>query len=144
MIEVLHVYRDALFNEYGDEDVLPEGFTANAVYPILESSVECSDENSSSPPPEDTITLTADNDNSSPLHEEMDQSKGQEEEEEEEENPTVALPPPISEKQMDDEFLHLSIRVSELIIPSIILYITAMIILCSQSFQIDDWIISID
>ena len=117
MIEILHVYRDALFNEYGDGDVLPEGFTANAVYPILESSVECSDENSSSPPPEDNITSTTENDNSSPLQVEMDQSKTQEEEEGEgeggNENPTVPLPPPISEKQMDDEFLHLSIRVSE-------------------------------
>ena len=113
MIEILHVYRDALFNEYGDGDVLPEGFTANAVYPILESSVECSDENSSSPSPEDEATPATEHDDCNPLKIEMDPSEIREEEgDEQEENSTASLPPPISEKQMDDEFLHLSIRVS--------------------------------
>lgn len=120
MIEIIHVYRDALFNEYGDGDALPEGFTANAVYPILESSVECSDENSSSPPPEDNSTSITENDCSNPVKVEMDSSEihveEAEEAEKQEENPVVSLPPSISEKQMDDEFLHLSIRVGEGII----------------------------
>ena len=133
-----------MFNEYGDEKNLPAGYTAKAVYPILETSVECGDSTSSQSEEEDEeegkegkegkgkdveesmeekkesrslIISNSDNlDDLDDLMKALDDEMNDDDVNadtignsgEKEDEPDSCT---ISEKQMDDEFLHLSIRV---------------------------------
>lgn len=126
-----------MFNEYGDEKDLPAGYTAKAVYPILETSVECGD-NASSQSEEDEEDEEGEErkdveekkkeeshrpiiSNSDNLDDLADLMKALDDDDDDDANndaigndgekdnePASCT---ISEKQMDDEFLHLSIRV---------------------------------
>ena len=130
-----------MFNEYGDEKDLPAGYTDKAVYPILETSVECGDIASSQSEGEreeegerereegkdveerkeshGPIISNADNlDDLADLMKALDDDANDNANDDnddtigngsEKENESVSRT--ISEKQMDDEFLHLSIRV---------------------------------
>lgn len=110
MIEVIHMYRDSVYEEYGRMDPLPEGYTTSAVYPILDVAVECGDEEKMEEGAEDTTQKQE-----VELQETRSQTTEPQEgvQSKEVSEPTIEQPTShtISESEMDNQLLHLCIRV---------------------------------
>ena len=104
---MVHMYRDHVYEEYGRVDPLPEGYTISAVYPLLDVAVECGDEKEM----DEENVQQPDTESQQEGSEEVT-SQETALQETSELSTEQSSSHPISESEMDDQLLHLCIRVS--------------------------------
>lgn len=100
---MVHMYGDHVYEEYGRSDPLPEGYTVSSVFPILDAAVECGDESEE----EEEIQHQPDTES----QQEGSQEESSKEMLSQETAETSVEQVRISESEMDDQLLHLCIRV---------------------------------
>ena len=108
------MYRDNVYEEYGRSDPLPEGYTISAVYPLLDVAVECGDEKEMA---EESVQQPDTESQQEGPQEATSQETAPQETSELSIKQSSSLS--INESEMDDQLLHLCIRVFIFILPHI-------------------------